>query len=404
MPRPSHSSERIVIVGGGFAGLSAAARLAQAGLPVTVIESSKLGYAASTQNQGWLYSGAWFAKTDPTLAELCYNSLLQTLSFCPDCVEPGVGSMIYCSLENSTSEEDWVRAWEKAGIPSQPLLVGELNWDLPQMSRDRMTWAMRLPDRSFRPDVLLSQIAATARNAGAEIRANTVVTGLMMEDRSVSGVAVGAYEELPARLVILATGAFSVSRFPQMYQSMTTHQSNFELVCLKTHLRAITPGLSVDPFCLVDGVGLNHLPHHGTSVFGTSRWEVVNDADANTVDDAEVTILERQLGLLFPHGIGNDVQIKDWAGTTVQAMHANQIQPGEAPLPTVIDHAKEPFGVENVLSIFPGRATLWAELAEQVRTIVLEKFSSRVSETSQPPWAVSTPSPLPTHKESSTSI
>ena len=68
MSKLSSTSERIVIVGGGFAGLSAAARLAQAGLPVTVLEASKLGYAASTVNQGWLHSGAWFARTHPELA------------------------------------------------------------------------------------------------------------------------------------------------------------------------------------------------------------------------------------------------------------------------------------------------------------------------------------------------
>jgi len=35
------TSNRVVIAGGGFAGLSIAARLAQAGLPVTLLESSR---------------------------------------------------------------------------------------------------------------------------------------------------------------------------------------------------------------------------------------------------------------------------------------------------------------------------------------------------------------------------
>ena len=56
-----HTSSRIVIVGGGISGLSIAARLAQAGMPVTLLEASHLGFGASTRNQGWLFSGAWFA-------------------------------------------------------------------------------------------------------------------------------------------------------------------------------------------------------------------------------------------------------------------------------------------------------------------------------------------------------
>ena len=58
MTRNKHTARRIVIVGGGVSGLSIAVRLSQSGLPVMVLESSSLGQAASTKNQGWLYSGA----------------------------------------------------------------------------------------------------------------------------------------------------------------------------------------------------------------------------------------------------------------------------------------------------------------------------------------------------------
>jgi len=54
MATSSHHANRVVIVGGGVAGLSIAVRLAQSGLPVTVLEASKLGHEASTRNQGWL--------------------------------------------------------------------------------------------------------------------------------------------------------------------------------------------------------------------------------------------------------------------------------------------------------------------------------------------------------------
>ena len=61
-------SRRIVIVGGGVSGLSIAVRLSQSGLPVTLLESGRLGHAASTKNQGWLYSGAWYAPRQRDLA------------------------------------------------------------------------------------------------------------------------------------------------------------------------------------------------------------------------------------------------------------------------------------------------------------------------------------------------
>jgi glycerol-3-phosphate dehydrogenase len=381
------SSERIVIVGGGFAGLSTAVRLAQAGLPVTVLEASKLGFAASTRNQGWLHSGGWFARTNPELARMCHESLQQTIEYCPDCIEQGFGSMIYMSLDEDSNSDDWTTAWSDVGIPYEEIKPSPTIGTFPHIERERIRWQLRLPDRAFRPDVLLSQLAATARNAGAEIRAETFVTGLLMEDRQVHGVAVGAHEEIRACLVILAAGAASAEGFSQLYQPEAGRQSECQLVCLKTHLRAIRPGLTGDPFCIVDGVGLNHLPHAGTSVFGTGRWKVVSNADDTEVEPQEIAIIEEQLEELFPAGLGEDVETTDWAGTTAQAMQVDQIEPGAAPLPTIIDHAQEPCGIENVLSIFPGRATLWAHLAERVRVAVLDKLGSRETEMSQPPWA-----------------
>lgn len=386
MSSPSSRSERIVIVGGGFAGLAAAARLAQAGLPVTVLEASKVGSDASTHNQGWLHSGAWFAGAHPELARMCHDSLQQTIAYCPDCVEQRMDSMVYLSLSDESDPEVWKRAWDNAGIPWQPLSNSERAQLFPEMRRAESGWAMRLPDRSFRPDVLLSQLAATARNAGAEVRTGTAVTGLLIDDNRVHGVAIGAAETMAARLVILAAGAQTAACFSQLYQSLAGRQSDTQLVCLKTHLRAIRPGLAGDPFCVVDGPGFNHLPHSGTSVFGTNRWIVVSGASSNDVDPGEIAIIEEELGRLFPEGLGRDVQTTDWAGITVQAMQVDQIQPGDAPLPTIIDHAREPCGLQNVLSIFPGRATLWAQLAERVRVAVLEGMDSHAVETARPPW------------------
>ncbi len=419
MSKNNSSSERIIIVGGGFAGLSAAVRLVQSGFPVTLIEASKLGFAASSRNQGWLHSGAAFAQVDPHLAKLCYESLKQTIEFCPDCIEPETGPMVYCSLSEETKLEDWTSAWEAAGIPFQELPEGELNWSLPQVQLEQISWAMRLPDRSFRPDLLLSHLAEAARNAGVEIRSNTFVSRLLLDEQVTHstenpeaiqlnspellespqgdprdqtsnsrcyGVQIGEGEELRGQLVILATGALSSNAFSSLFQETSGQQRDYQLVLLKTHLRAVRPGLSADPFYIVDGVGLNHLPHQDVSVFGTGRWNVVAHAVDDQLEEVEVQLIEDQIHEVFPNGFAEPVEVKDWAGITVQAMHIDQVEPGVAPLPTIVDHSQQPCRIENVMSIFPGRATLWAHLAEDVKNNVLEKYEPATNATSSPPW------------------
>jgi hypothetical protein len=138
----------------------------------------------------------------------------------------------------------------------------------------------------------------------------------------------------------------------------------------------------------MDGGGFNHLPHWGTSVFGTDRWKVVSPAMDERIEASEIEAIEGHILHFYPEGLAKDSKVVDWSGVTVQAMHAEQIQPGLAPLPTIVDHSKEPCRLENVISIFPGRATLWPQLAEQVRSLVLEKVGSRCTSTARPPWAL----------------
>lgn len=380
------TSERIIVVGGGFAGLSAAARLAHAGYPVTVFEASKLGHAASTRNQGWLYSGASFAKENPQLAGLCYEAFQQTMNYCPECIEPDIGSMIYFSLTGETDKETWTSAWTDIGIPFYEIPEGELVWDLPQVNREKIRWTLRLPDRSFRPDVLLESLAATAIAAGVEIRSGTCVTDLLMDERKAFGVRLGANEEVRSRFIVLATGASSCKSFFPLFKEIAGRQSDYQLVSLKMHLSAVHPSLAIDPFYQVDDGGLNHLPHEFGSVFGTGHWEVVSDPDDHSVNPDEIEKIDKKLEALLPGGIRGYENRKDWAGTAVQAMHLEQIVPGIAPLPTIIHHAQQPCGVENVVSLFPGRATLWPQLADSLLDVVREQFPISEVNISSPPW------------------
>ncbi|QDT31846.1 NAD(P)/FAD-dependent oxidoreductase [Thalassoglobus polymorphus] len=377
--------ERILIVGGGFSGLASATQLSQAGFPVTLLETSKLGHAASTENQGWLYSGASFAQIDNELATRCHKSLLQTVQFCPECLEPEMAPMIFGSM-NDSDRQKWTSAWDAANLPYRELTEGEASWNMPQVDRKKISWLLRLPDRSFRPHVLLDALSVAARAAGVEIRSGTFVSKLLTDKKQVYGVELGTGEELRGQLVILAVGAASRKSFYPLFENVAGEQPDYELVYVKSHLLAIEPVLSLDPFHLVDQEGFNHVPHESGSVFGSERWKVVQEPKDTTVNPEEIRIIEERVKRLLPGAFENAQQRKEWAGITVQALHPEEINPTHVFRPTIIDHATQPKRFENVISIFPGRATLWADLAENVGDFVSEKVKRSSSKTATPPW------------------
>jgi glycine/D-amino acid oxidase-like deaminating enzyme len=397
----TENNRRIVIVGGGVSGLSIAVRLTQSGMPVTLLEASDLGRAASTRNQGWLYSGAWFAPRQRNLARFCYESLEETLHFCPECVEPGTGRMIYIFSSAKTNVGEWLEAWSAAGIPYEgvsPATAAE-ETGIPEAIVKR---AFRLPDRAFRPDVLLRRLIAQAEYQSVDLRTRSGVAKLLISDDRVHGVLTSKRETIEAGLVILAANVGGAPLWPvastngprsRSQAIKAAPQTEFTRVGLKTHCLTVQPMLGEAPYCVVDMEGLNHIPHATQSIFGINRWIPVTEAKDQRPLPGEIDRLRKLVTNLYPPVAVGGYDVAGWAGTTVQAMHVDQVEPGLAPMPTVIDHSLEPPFVSNLFSVFPGRASLWPQLAEATRFAVLEKLGEKISDAGKAPWNVANSEP-----------
>ncbi len=381
------TSRRIVILGGGIAGLATAMRLSQAGFPVTLLEASELGSAASTRNQGWLHSGALFAVDSPAYARTCHASLDQTLRFCPDCLEPQIAPMAYLFSRPETLVKTWTDAWTAAGIPWQEVPVDKVCAEVPGLDRARVQHAFQLPDRAIRQNILVEHLAAAAQNAGVEIRTGTPAKCLPIKNDRVAGVVTAAGEEVAAQLVILAGGSSGFAMCSEFLQQRPGSQQDFDLIPLKAHLAALEPEVGRLPFCVPDVDGFNHIPHTPTSVFGLGHWEQVG-----TPDDSPMPVLverlQKTIHEFFPE-LAAPRSLRTWAGTMIQALRFDQIETGGAIWPAVIDHARHMPRVENLISIFSGRATLWSKVAEDTRRLVRAKLDVALPSAARPPWTES---------------
>lgn len=387
-----HTSQRIIILGGGVSGLSIAVRLAQAGMPVTVLEAGRIGTGATTRNQGWLHSGGWFAPVQPELARLCYESLEQTRRFCPNCREPEHDSMVYAVADPETRAELWTEAWEAAEIPYEELPREDLARRLPELDVGEIRKSFQLPDLSIRFDVLLEHLARSAESAGVEIRTGTRVSELMRSRDSVQGVITEDGEEVTARLVILAGNAAGLFLYPRPAESSVADQIAHRVVALKTHLVAVEQEVGKWPLCVVDVNGFNQMPHPPSSVFGTNRWFPTEDPTDEDVETAEIERIWQDIGRFFPRLDRRQQRVIEWAGTTLQAIQTGVLDPAITPLPTIVDHTRDEPATKNLLSVFAGRATLWAPLAEQTQQVVLDKLAAPSRSVAGPPWGhVSTP-------------
>ena len=385
--RYQQTTERVVIVGGGIAGITIAFRLAEAGLPVTVLEAGLLGGGASTKNQGWLHSGGWFALQDPQVAKMCYESLQQTLRFCPEAVEPGTEGMAFLFSKPETLRNPYEQAWRDAGIPFEEWPLTDLHERLPGLDRWQVQHAFRLPDRSIRPDFLLQHLAAAAENAGAEIRRNASIDRLIIEQETAHGVVINGDEYLRARLVILAGDSENSRLWPKPWgEPPHTEQVTYQPFAYRTHLVAVDPGVGRIPFCVLDADGFNHLPHMPYSVFGTAGGQPIDGFDDLADTRKQIDFLWQSIRRFFPGRHWNPGQVTEWAGTKVQAIQVSPVRFDGIPRPVVIDHGRQFPRVERLLSVFPGLASLSPQLAETCRQLVLDDIGSRVKDVASPKW------------------
>lgn len=200
----------LLVIGGGFAGLSTALHAAEAGLSVIVLEAQRIAHGASGRNAGFVVPN--FAKVDPEQithrplvdmaagsADLVFDLIRRHAIPC-DAVQSGwiQPSHSDAALARAASR---VRQWSALGRPAELLTKAQVT---------EMTgvpgWKGGWIDHSggvLNPVAYARGLAQAAIRAGVRIHETSAVTALAPGWRATT-----AQGEVQARRVVLATNAY----------------------------------------------------------------------------------------------------------------------------------------------------------------------------------------------------
>lgn len=283
------------IAGGGIIGMSAAWRLVQAGLRVTVFEKSKIGMEASWAAAGMLSPGGEFEEDTP-LARMAiesrdlYRAFVEELQAESgveiDFQEAGALDVAYSDTEMDALAERAERQ-AKIGIPSKRVSAAHVATFWPRLNRERLAGGYFYPgDAAVDPRQVTAALRMVCEKHGVVVKERTEATSIALTNAGAS-INNDVYNA-----VIIACGAWSgklsIAGLPKLpdTQPIRGHLLGYpqpEQICQGIVRRDHTYLLQ---------------RKNGFFLVGATTEDVGFD---RTINPAQAAELERKAGFLMPH-------------------------------------------------------------------------------------------------------
>lgn len=226
-PLKGKSTADVVIVGGGYTGLSAALHLAERGTNVVLLEAAEIGFGGAGRNVGLINAGMWVMPDNFSreLGEDYGERALELLGNGPYLVREMIAKHgIACELETNgtlhcavgqdgmTELEERARQWQKRGAPVTVLNAAETERRIGTNAYVGSLLDMRAG--TLQPLAYARGLAHAAVKAGARLHTGSpVISTGEANGRKIVRTAEG---EVSADWIIVATDAYSTGPWAQV--------------------------------------------------------------------------------------------------------------------------------------------------------------------------------------------
>jgi glycine/D-amino acid oxidase-like deaminating enzyme len=226
-PLEGSVSADVVIVGGGYTGLSAALHLAERGTDVVLLEATEIGFGGAGRNVGLINAGMWVMPDDfpKELGDHYGERALDLLGNGPYLVRELIEKHgIACELETSgtlhcavgpegmTELENRARQWQKRGAPVEILDATETERRIGTKAYAGALLDMRAG--TLQPLAYARGLAHAAVKAGANLHTGSAVVGT--GEANGKKIVRTARGEVSADWIIVATDAYSTGPWSEV--------------------------------------------------------------------------------------------------------------------------------------------------------------------------------------------
>jgi glycine/D-amino acid oxidase-like deaminating enzyme len=239
----------VIIVGGGYTGLSSALHLAEAGTRVVLLEAQEFGFGGAGRNVGLINGGMWVMPDDipGVLGPVHGERTLELLGGAPLAVRTLVAKHeISCEIETNgtlhlavgadglTELEARAKQWQARGAPVRLLSAEET---ASRVGSHAYAGALFDPRAgTLQPLAYARGLARTAIRAGARLHTGSAV--IATEKRGDSWIVRTSTGSVTAEWIIVATDAYSTGPWEQVRtEQLHLPYFNFATVPLGDNLR-----------------------------------------------------------------------------------------------------------------------------------------------------------------------